>query len=194
VNTGDDMQATGGGAMEFLDFAVAGGLLNSNTAGGLRAAIKEVLKAVDGDGWEQSDLTKIDLDDYGTRFERLTTGKYKPDSVVVYKSRFKNGVNMLLAYLDNPSGWRYKPARPARERGKQTTPKVLVTGRAQDTPTRVAELPGTVTYPFPVRRDVIATLVLPVDLTKAEAKRLAAFVDSIAIETPLLLAAPGVAS
>jgi hypothetical protein len=37
---------------------------------------------------------------------------------------------------------------------------------------------------------LIARLILPADLTKAEAKRLAAFVETIAIETPLLITAP----
>jgi hypothetical protein len=188
------VEATGKGAMEFLEYAVSNGLINPNTAGGLRAATKEVLRTVDGEGWEATDLTTIDVEDYGARFERLSTGRYKPDSVAVYKARFRNAISLLLAYLENPSGWRYKPARPAASRSKASSNGKTAAGRAngarqaQETP-ELPKSPGTITYPFVVRRDVIATLVLPVDLTKPEAKRLSVFIDSIAIETPLLLTA-----
>ncbi|MBA2607384.1 MAG: hypothetical protein H0U92_00415 [Actinobacteria bacterium] len=37
-------------------------------------------------------------------------------------------------------------------------------------------------YPFPLREGVLAALDLPSDMTKREAKRLCAFIDSLGIE------------
>lgn len=195
------MEPTGKGAVEFLDFAASKGLINANTAGAMRAAVKEVLRAVEGEDWGGIDLATIDVDDYVTRFERLSPGRLKPDSLSVYKARFKNAVALFSAYRANPSGWRYTPARPSANRPKPSLKPISVgkhgAGMSNGAARRVEvpeppATPGTISYPFPVRQGVVATLILPVDLTKAEAKRLSAFVDSIAIEptpAPLLLAA-----
>lgn len=39
-------------------------------------------------------------------------------------------------------------------------------------------------YPFPLRDDLLARLLLPRDLTTDEAKRLVAFVNALAIDEP----------
>lgn len=188
------MEPTGKEAVAFLTFASSRGLMNANTAGSLRAAVKEVLQSVEPDGWEATDLTKIDLADYCQRFERLSAGRYKPDSVLVYKSRFRNAVAMFLQYLEDPSAWRYKPDRPSASRPKPPANGSPRGGRhaplAHAVGADEAPKAATITYPFPVRQGVVASLVLPADLTKPEAKRLAAFIDSVAVEQTLLLHAP----
>jgi hypothetical protein len=196
------MEPTGKGAIEFLDFAASRGLINANTAGAMRAAVKEVLRGVEGEEWGTIDLATIDVDDYVTRFERLSPGRLKPDSLSVYKARFKNAVAMFSAYRANPSGWRYTPVRPSANRPKPSSNGKYGAGTSNGAARRndaneLPKTPGTISYPFPVRQGVVATLVLPDDLTKPEAKRLAAFVETIAIEPtqmPLLLAAPADAS
>lgn len=40
-----------------------------------------------------------------------------------------------------------------------------------------------VSYPFPIRPGLLAQISLPADLTKAEAKHLAAFVESLAMDS-----------
>src|SRR5438128_3842358 len=117
--TGRDlMGATGKGLIEFLNYTSEKGMVNSNTVGALRAASREVLGAVEPEGWEAVDLRTIDVEDFATRFERLRAGKLKPESLGVYKSRFRSALQMYFKYLDNPSGWRYKPERPAASRKK----------------------------------------------------------------------------
>ena len=186
------MDATGKGLIEFLNFAAGRGLMNVNTAGGLRAACSDVLNAVQGEGWEDLDLRTVDFDDFATRFERLRTGKLKPDSIVVYKSRFRNAVLMYFAYLEDPSGWRYKPERRASARTKVTAPRFAEADpktTASERPAAEASSGGprasTIDYPFPLRPGLVVTLRLPVDLTKAESKRLAGFIDSLAVDDNL---------
>src|SRR5438105_14139014 len=99
------MEATGKGLIEFLSFASEKGMVNGNTAGALRAACREVLAAVEPDGWEAVDLRTIDAEDFATRFERLRAGKLKPESLLVYKSRFRNALAMYMQYLESPSSW-----------------------------------------------------------------------------------------
>ena len=187
---------TGQGLIDFLNFAAERGLMNPNTAGGLRAASREVLSAVENADWGTLDLRTVDPEDFGARFERLRASKFKPESLLVYKSRFRNAIQMYFAYLESPSGWRYRPERPAstrRKPGQAASPRPAAvttpTTQAGELPTPRATI---IEYPFPLRRGLVVGLRLPADLTRPEAKRLAAFIDSLAIESAL--DAPGVES
>ncbi len=44
--------------------------------------------------------------------------------------------------------------------------------------------PGLINYPFPIRSGIRARLMLPDDLTTAEAERVSAFIRALAIESP----------
>ncbi len=186
------MEGTGGGLVEFLNYTSEKGMVNSNTVGALRAASREVLSAVEPEGWEAVDLRTIDIEDFGTRFERLRAGKLKPESLGVYKSRFRSALHMYFKFLENPSGWRYKPERPAGVRKKPAA--ILVPaegapgGEVQPSDAR-GRRASTIDYPFPLRPGMVVTLKLPVDLTRPEAKRLAGFIDSLALDATMALPA-----
>ena len=174
------MEAVGKDAVDFFPWAAKQGLMNANTAGGLKAAVKEVLAAVEPETWETTDLKNVDRDDYALRFERLRMGEYKPSSLQVYKSRFKNGVEMYLEFLSSPSTWRYEAERPAKERGKKKAEKAQAGqsgGGAVPPPSA-----STIAYPYPLRSDLMVSLALPPDLTSREAQRLTAFINSLAID------------
>lgn len=183
------MAATGKGLIDFVNYASDKHLMNGNTAGALRAAAREVLSAVEPEGWEELNLRTVDVEDFGTRFERARAGKLKPESLLVYKSRFRNVVQMYLDYLESPGTWRYKAERPASAR-KKPTPVVGLhgaTGTMESQATTGGGKAMNVEYPFPLRPGLLVKLNLPTDLTKAEAKRLAGFIDSLALEaTPAL--------
>lgn len=183
------MDATGKGLIDFVSFAADKHLINANTAGALLAASREVLRAIEPEGWEALDLRTVDVDDFTTRFERARAGKLKPESLLVYKSRFKNAIQMYFQYLENPSGWRYKPERPAAARKKPGTVSV----RSESADDEPADPRGvratTIEYPFPLRQGVVVKLHLPSDLTRPESKRLAAFIDALAVEATLSLPA-----
>jgi hypothetical protein len=181
------LEPTGRGLVEFLERAAKRGMLNGNTAGGMRAASKEVLTAVEPQGWEAVDLRTVDIEDFAMRFERLRATKFKPDSLLVYKSRFRNAVQMYLDYINAPSAWKYKPERPAAARkksgGKTEEPDTSV----QTSEARARS--GSIEYPFPLRQGLVVKLHLPADLTRPEAKRLAAFIDALAVDSTLALPA-----
>jgi hypothetical protein len=187
------MEGSGGGLIEFLNHASEKGMVNSNTVGALRAASKEVLSAVEPEGWEAVDLRTIDVEDFATRFERLRAGRLKPESLGVYKSRFRNALQMYFKFLENPSGWRYKSERPAGPRKKPAA--VLVAAEGASAPEAQPDGRGprasTIDYPFPLRPGMVVTLKLPVDLTRPEAKRLAGFIDSLALDATMALPAHG---
>jgi hypothetical protein len=192
------VEANGRDLIEFWAWSAKQGLMNANTAGGLRGACREVLQAVAGDdGWEDVDLTQIDIEDYAQRFERLRMAKYKPQSLGVYKARFRNGVSMYLDYLSNPSGWRYTAERPAAARKKpqaakgQSSSSTPSAGSSSRTGPVANDSPSVtlIEYPFPLRPDCLVKVSLPEDMTAREADRLGAFLKTLAYEAPREIAA-----
>lgn len=184
---------SGGAIVEFLDYTSTNGLMNKSTAGSLSSAVRKVVDVTHPDAsWEAVDLKNADLDDIAQRFETLARTEYKPDSLNVYKSRFKNAIKMYGEWLQNPSGWRYKAERPAAQRNKATSKKETSETSSPDekVPDRLPPAPpGMITYPYPLRPDMIVQLSLPPDLRGTEARRLAAFVESLVAEEQLALSA-----
>jgi hypothetical protein len=183
------VEAVGKDAVDFFPWAANQGLMNSNTAGGLKAAVKEVLSAVEPDTWETTDVSSIDLSDYADRFERLRMSKFKPGSLQVYKSRFKNGVKMYLRYLESPSTWRYTAERPSKERGKTKKQAEFTNGSPANSNGHGDASEGMIQYPYPLRPGVRVTVSLPPDLTPREAQKLATFIGSLAVDEQAALPA-----
>jgi hypothetical protein len=192
-----------GTAKDFVDhwdWVTTKGLLNANTARTYKAAAARVLQ-IEGQGWESLDVRSLDVESLLGRFENLVKKDFTPASLAAYSSRFQAALRLYLSYLDDPRSYRPQSRdraaqvdRGRRAAGKGTSaPGQSTTGKADvggaqhvlvgdharglDQPTSKM-----VRYPFPIRSGIIAELVLPIDLRRSEAKRLQAFLDSIAME------------
>jgi hypothetical protein len=201
-NMADAMSGTGGGYMAFLDYMGDRGLSSKENAQRVKQASREVLLVVEGDDWEAKDVRELDLDDVAKRFEVLRATKYAPASLGAYRSRFRNGVTMYREFLQDPGGW-----RPSRTSRPTTTPRRKATvPAAAPAEQKTVEVPAQpsvethdrsdtemMTYPFPLRRDggvVFARLILPHDLTPAEAKRIGDHINTLAIDEQRALPHP----
>jgi hypothetical protein len=205
-----DDTGTGEGLIAFLTYVADKGLMNAGTAKAYRAAVREVLGAVEED-WSSADVTTIDVDDVLRRFEVKSGMRYTPGSLKTYRSRFRNALTLYSEFRQNPSGWRPTRSVPTRER--VPTISVARESRArQDQIARVvaeqysvgrdlpqpAEIDGSrphamQAYPFPLRREggvvIFVTLTLPTDLTMKEVDRIAAHMRTLAIPEPLAISA-----
>lgn len=172
-------EATGAALVDHWSWAAKQGLMNANTAGALRAACSQVLGVEDD--WETVDVRAMDVDLMLQRFENLRMRDFTPKSLSQYGSRFRRAVKSYLEYLENPQTWRYE----ARERkGDVERPSPKKKSSPLEAPALADALGEMITYPFPVRAGVVARLVLPRDLRSQEARRLGAFLQSLAIEDP----------
>ncbi len=172
------MERTGRALVDHWNWAAEKGVMNKNTAAGLRAACTQVLGAL-GD-WESVDIETLDVEDALTRFQNLKKKDFKPAVLETYKRRFRQAVTSYLAYLQDPGGW--KPRTVDRSSTRENRNDTV---RAVDTTTTSQhELPqtGFVEYPYPLRDGQIARLVLPRDLSTSEVKRLSAFLKTLAID------------
>lgn len=187
--------ATGAGLVAFLDYAIQKGYLKTSTGQAMKTAVKEVLSATEGaEGWETVDLTSLDEDDVLRRFETLRAMKFASGSLSTYKGRYSRAASMFEEFRASPATWSPSVKQRARAKGNVAPtvaspglPKTEVGAPATPEPAPApAPHPGhgsaIITYPFPLRQGVLASLELPPDLTRREAQRLVAFIESLAIE------------
>lgn len=175
---------SGKSLVEHWNWASSKGLMNRNTAGALRAACAQVLSVEES--WESLDVRTIDAEDLFSRFANLRKQDFTPTSLQTYRSRFKKALNMYLAYLDDPANWRPEARRPQQ----RTTKRGESSGSREKSQQAAEADSGLVTYPFPVRQGVMGELRLPADLRRTEARRIAAFVETLASEDLALPAPP----
>jgi len=184
---------TGAGLVAFLDYAIAKGYLKTATGQAMKTAVKEILSATQGpDGWETVDLTSLDEDDVLRRFETLRAMKFSAGSLSTYKGRYARAAAMFEEFRASPSTWRPSVKQRSRTKGNGASTAAApaptgLDGAASPIPTpHPAPHPGRgsaiITYPFPLRQGVLASVELPPDLTRREAQRLVAFIESLAIE------------
>lgn len=179
---------TGGGLDLFLEWAGRTGEMNPSTANAFRSTAGKVLAAHEQE-LDEIDVTRLDVEALLARWENLNRTNYSHGSLNTYKSRFRQGVAMYKAWLVKDPGWKSagksspasgtkaatKVGRPRKSKPEAPDPQ------ADDAPDSVVPHGvRMVAYDLPLRPDLLVRLTLPVDLTKGDAARIAAFVNSLA--------------
>lgn len=179
------MESNGKALIDHWTWAAKKGLMNKNTAGGIKAACSQVLGALEN-GMEV-DVPTLDVDNTLTCFKNLRHKKFKPNVLETYESRFRKAVISYREYLADPAGW--KPRITERTTKKAKSNGSSSTGVVQHVVERPSTMAATgipqsnlMEYPFPIREGVMARLILPRDLKQSEIKRLTAFVSTLAVD------------
>lgn len=188
-------QGKAGNVIEYLDNLIAKGKATNAAIAPLKIAFGKVMQVIEGDDWREVDVRKIDVEDYMSRFANLTMGTYSSQSLTSYKSRVTRALNWYIQFLEKP-GWTPEVAR--RSSTKQVKPKkptiapksAANTANTNPSPSGVDQSIGTgfekvagrVIYPYPLLDGQLVHVSLPVKLTKRDAKRLSAFIESIAVD------------
>jgi hypothetical protein len=175
---------TGKALVEHWGWAAEKGLMNKNTAAGLRAACVQVLSVLDN--WETTELRHLDVDETLRRFQNLRIKNFKPQSLEVYKRRFRQALASYTAFLANPGAWRPLTHERPQRGAVFAAPDIdrAAAWTAGHVPNKIIshEEINLITYPFPLRSGTVAQLMLPTDLTLSEVNRLAAFMRTLAID------------
>ena len=175
------MDTTGKALVDHWGWAAEKGVMNKNTAGGLRAACAQVL-SVDED-WEARDIKTLDIEQALVRFQHLKAKKFKPKVLDTYKRRFRQAVGSYLAYLEDPGGWKPRTVERAAGVDKANGDGGGRNGEPAPRPGRhEAPQTGIVEYPCPLREGQMIRLFLPKDLRVAEVKRLTAFMTTLVVD------------
>jgi len=188
--------------IEYLDNLIEKGKASKGAIVPLKVSFAKVVKTIDGDTWQDTEVKSIDVEDYMARFANLTIGKYAPESLTVYKSRVNKAISWYLQFLDKP-GWTpdvQKRNRAPKLEGKSlksNAPRTNISVTSSQTPSddsqqtlpQVTDASNRILYPYPLSDGQLVHISLPLKLSQKDAKRIGVFIESIAIEEQLTLGA-----
>lgn len=193
-------QATKGTARELLDFLdtlVQSGQSREGVIKPLKIAITKVLEASDQTGWLHMDVTSLNVDAAVERFKHKTRNAYNPTTYQAYLSRIKRAISWYKTSLEEaePSVVELH-TKPYQSRIRIPSAKTPWSFVRHVTPapsyiyqsdiihekTQSVKSEDTVTYPFPMQNGTMGQLHLPKTITKIDARRLAQFIDALAVE------------
>lgn len=178
--------------MRFTEFVSDKGLVKYQTARGWRTAISKLLQ--DLSEAEDTDVRRVDVDLAVHRTANRTSDTISPDSLKTYKSRVTTAIEEFLAWKEDPEN--YKP----RALSKQKTTKKIKRSPSQkstaqssetvqqDRQTQTSRQKEVITQShglnlsYPLRADFLAQVVVPRDMNELEAKRLGAFILTLATD------------
>lgn len=182
---------TAAGLLSFIEWTISRHELVPATATTYRTAARRVLE---GEGDPASiDLRRIDVDELLRRFANRRRGDFKEQSLNAYAMRFRQALSMYLSYLDG-GDWRPTPRAARRQDDKTDSagrrrpsmpPRTAVESGNADTdpphPDSRAVAAAMITFPLPIRPGVRGQLVVPEDLTAAEAQRISQVVAALVV-------------
>jgi hypothetical protein len=187
---------TGAGLLGFITYLIQKNEMVAATASALRTGCAKVL-SIEGDP-AAVDVRTADVDDIVRRYRNRWRGEIKEQSLDEYERRFRQATTMYRKWLNNDPDWLPK-RRPASAPSASSKKSEGATSGQQETGKRssgngsaghdVPPQPGMVTYPIVIRPGVQGRIVLPENLTKKEAQRVAAFVNALALDEQLAIAA-----
>lgn len=185
------------GLMEFIETSIQKGRINANTGGGVRAACKKILEQVGAD----EDVRQVDVQAAVVQYSNRHPGELSAESLRVYESRVRGVIDSFVQFVTDPTGYKLpgkgasqKTRRADTRKNGDKQAKVPATSKpmtetdhhvvTQQMAIRAATTETSLALPFPLRPTFLAQIVIPRDLTKDEARRLAAFIDSLAHDPP----------
>lgn len=185
----EGMDTSGKSLVNFWTWASEKGEMNVNTAGSYRKSCRGILQLEEG--WEGIDVRNIDIDAFCRRFQNKRSQDYKPDTLSLYINLFRKGIRIFLEYVENPASWKFQANRQQVSKNQKQSNEKVRTSQTDKVQNPIesytaAHLPSSqsslIEFPFPLREGRLAYLKLPTDLKMAEVKRLAAHLQTLAID------------
>lgn len=183
--------------LSYLDMIASKGLVNSHTAGGMKVAAAKLLE----DAADADDVRELDVEGAAIKYHNKHPGDLSPGSLAIYARRLKRAISEFVEYKTNPLAFKPRSritSAKASEKGKpraarsaeSVEPEVLpsAAGVAIDvvpsSPT--SGMPSattqTMALPYPLRDNFIAQVVIPRNINTEEARRLCAFIMTLAAD------------
>jgi hypothetical protein len=171
----------------FIEFVVAKGLVHPATAQGWRVATAKVLEELPPD--QVADVRRIDVPTTFKAFLNRNPGRLSPASVGEYRRRVGRAIEEFIRWVEDPGSYAFRPparaARPDARRRLEAAPPGSITPARPRSPTspELPQRPGEdITFEYPLRPDLSAEVKVPRDLTVEEARRMGAFLVTLAVD------------
>jgi len=172
--------------MRFLDTLADKGLANTNTANSYKVSANKILGDLAPE--EEADVRRVDVETAVRRFNNRNPGLLSPKSLAEYQRRVTAVIKEFVRYTENPAGYKTAgKAVPSKKsdnsgNGKHRTKAVedapaIPVSTQQFTPPSIG-----LSLSYPLRPDFLAQIVIPRDMKTDEARRLSAFVMTLATD------------
>lgn len=165
--------------LEFLRQGAVTGMTKPATARSRKLAAEHLL--VQLKSHERIDLRLLDVDELCSRFHKIQGSTIRPETIQLYNERLTGALQDFLSWTSDPTGFQSNEG--------QKPEAVLVADR--DTPDQaqareeLALDPPRSPYdifPVPLREDLVVYIQnVPLDMTQAEARKIAAVVSALAL-------------
>lgn len=193
IEMGSDTDYSKRALLGFVDMLEKRGLAKPNTARGYKVAALKILEGLSDQ--EEADVRRLDIALAVRRYNNRNPGKLSPSSLGAYQRRVENLIREFVKYHDDPTSYAGISREPSSGNGgkkKAPTAKKSATktdrGHVEPTIERMVPSDEVVTrrsgisLDFPLRDDFLAQVVVPRDLKANEARRLCAFVMTLAAD------------
>lgn len=172
---------------KFLDYLSDKDLVNFQTVRGWRSAASKFMS--DLSEAEEADIRTVDLDLAVHRAANRDADSLSPQSLKTYQQRVAVAIEEFIKRQNDPSGYRPRGLN-GQSRTRANGERALRQERTKPVNVSVSEKHERETVPtssgltlsYPLRSDFLAQVVIPRDLNVAEAKRLGAFLLTIAVD------------
>jgi hypothetical protein len=177
----------------FIDFVVDKNLVHPATAQGWRVATTKVLEELPPDG--QADIRRVDVEGTFRAFLNRNPGRLSPASVGEYRRRVGRAIEEFVRWMDDPGSYAFKgalrapraesrrrpdPARAGHRPGAGAGPQGA--GAGPHFPAEPSGPAEEIALHYPLRPELLAQVVVPRDLTVEEARRMGAFLVTLAVD------------
>jgi hypothetical protein len=170
----------------FIEFVVAKGLVHPATAQGWRVATAKVLEELPAD--QAEDVRRIDVPATFKSFLNRYPGRLSPASVGESRRRVGRAIDEFVRWMEDPGSYAFRP--PARTARAEARRRLEVASpapgaeRQRASPAAASAQAGAedITFEYPLRPDLSAEVKVPRDLTVEEARRMGAFLVTLAVD------------
>ena len=165
--------------LEFLRQAAVTGNTTPATARSRKLAAEHLL--IQLKSHERIDLRLLDVDELCTRFHKLQGSTIRPENLQLYNQRLSSGLKDFLSWTTDPANFQSiegeKPESvmvAARDTPGQAQAREELALNPPRSPHDI--------FPVPLREDLVVFLQnIPLDMTRAEASKIAAVVHALAL-------------
>jgi len=165
---------------EFLRQSAVSGVVKPATGRARKLAAEQLL--VQLKPHERLDLRAVDVDELCSRFHKIQGSTIRPENLQVYKQRLGTALIDFIRWRQNPAGF-------VSNEGEQPEAVVVAARDTQGQATAREELalnpprsPHDI-FPVPIRDNLVVYLQnIPLDMTAAEARKVAAVVQALAAD------------
>ena len=164
--------------LKFLRESAVTGNVSPATARSRKLAAENLL--VQLKSHERLDLRLLDVDELCSRIHKMQGSTIRPESIQVYKERLCSALKDFMSWTEDPAGFQSvegeKPEAvqvAARDTPGQAEAREALTLNPPRSPHDIV--------PIPIRDDLVVYLQnVPLDMTQAEASKIAAVVKALA--------------